>query len=84
MTVQHKRECRQINRKLGSTDAHGGYRGLLDAYKHEFVDHAVEYVRDNVHTNGMENFWSLLKRGLKGTYMCRAVTNQATGAPANC
>lgn len=51
------------------TDAHGGYRGLSDSYKHEFVDHAVEYVRDNVHTNGMENFWSLLKRGLKGTYI---------------
>ena len=51
------------------TDAHGGYRGLSDAYQHEFVDHAVEYVRDNVHTNGMENFWSLLKRGLKGTYI---------------
>ncbi len=33
------------------------------------MDHAVEYVRDNVHTNGMENFWSLLKRGLKGTYI---------------
>ena len=51
------------------TDAHLGYRGLSDEYKHEVVDHAVEYVRDNVHTNGLENFWSLLKRGLKGTYV---------------
>jgi hypothetical protein len=33
------------------------------------VDHAVEYVKGNVHTNGMENFWSLLKRALKGTYV---------------
>jgi hypothetical protein len=33
------------------------------------VDHAVEYVRGNVHTNGCENFWSLLKRGLHGTYV---------------
>jgi hypothetical protein len=33
------------------------------------VDHAVEYVRDQVHTNGLENFWSLLKRGLNGTYI---------------
>ena len=33
------------------------------------VDHAVEYVRGEVHTNGLENFWSLLKRGLKGTYV---------------
>lgn len=33
------------------------------------IDHAVSYVEGNVHTNGMENFWSLLKRGLKGTYV---------------
>jgi hypothetical protein len=33
------------------------------------VDHAVEYVRGRVHTNGLENFWSLLKRGIKGTYV---------------
>ena len=51
------------------TDEGGGYRGLSKDYKHEYVNHAVEYVRDNVHTNGMENFWSLLKRGLKGTYI---------------
>ena len=38
-------------------------------YRHEVIDHAVEYVRDNVHTNGMENFWSLLKRTVKGTYV---------------
>ena len=35
----------------------------------QHVDHAVEYVRENVHTNGMENFWSLFKRALKGTYV---------------
>lgn len=33
------------------------------------VDHAVEYVRGQVHTNGLENFWSLVKRELKGTYI---------------
>jgi ISXO2-like transposase domain len=33
------------------------------------IDHAVRYVDDNVHTNGMENYWSLLKRGLAGTYV---------------
>ena len=33
------------------------------------VDHAVEYVSGQVHTNGLENLWSLLKRGLKGTYV---------------
>ncbi len=51
------------------TDAAKGYRGLSDDFKHGVVDHAVEYVRGNVHTNGLENFWSLLKRGLKGTYV---------------
>ena len=33
------------------------------------VDHAERYVEGKVHTNGLENFWSLLKRGLKGTYI---------------
>lgn len=33
------------------------------------VDHAVEYVNGRVHTNGLENFWSLLKRGINGTYV---------------
>ena len=51
------------------TDAARGYQGLSDTFKHEVVDHAVEYVRGHVHTNGIENFWSLLKRGLKGTYV---------------
>jgi transposase-like protein len=45
------------------------YDGLSPEFKHEVVNHAVEYVRDNVHTNSMENFWSLLKRGLHGTYI---------------
>lgn len=51
------------------TDAHGGYRGLWDAYVHDVVDHATEYVRGEVHTNGIENFWSLFKRTLGGTYI---------------
>jgi hypothetical protein len=33
------------------------------------VDHAVQYVNGQVHTNGLENFWSLLKRGISGTYV---------------
>jgi transposase-like protein len=45
------------------------YEGLDADYHHAVVDHAVEYVNGNVHTNGIENFWSLLKRGLKGTYV---------------
>ena len=50
------------------TDAHLGYQGLQDAYVHEVVDHTIEYVRGRVHTNGLENFWSLFKRAIKGTY----------------
>lgn len=45
------------------------YDGLQSDYRHAVIDHAVEYVRGNVHTNTMENFWSLLKRGLHGTYI---------------
>ena len=33
------------------------------------MDHAVEYVRGEVHTNRLENFWGLLKRGINGTYV---------------
>jgi transposase-like protein len=53
------------------TDALHSYRGLpVDGFMHDFVDHAVEYVKDSVvHTNGLENFWSLFKRTLKGTYV---------------
>jgi transposase-like protein len=50
------------------TDSLKSYEGLTE-FQHEVVDHAVEYVRGEVHTNGLENFWSLLKRGLKGTYI---------------
>ena len=49
------------------TDEMGGYKGLSQDYLHEIIDHAVKYVDGRVHTNGMENFWSLLKRGLNGT-----------------
>ena len=45
------------------------YEGLENEYQHAVIDHAVEYVNGNVHTNTMENFWSLLKRGLHGTYI---------------
>jgi transposase-like protein len=52
------------------TDGHKGYSNLktLD-FVHETVNHLEEYVRGEVHTNGIENFWALLKRGLKGTYV---------------
>jgi transposase-like protein len=51
------------------TDEMGGYKGLQGEYEHQIIDHAVKYVDGRVHTNGMENFWSLLKRGLGGTYV---------------
>jgi transposase-like protein len=52
------------------TDALKSYRGLpLDGFIHDFIDHAEAYARGAVHTNGMENFWSLMKRSLKGTYV---------------
>jgi hypothetical protein len=51
------------------TDALKSYLGLSDVYTHEVVDHAIEFVRGNAHTNNLENFWSLLKRTLKGIYV---------------
>jgi transposase-like protein len=50
------------------TDALQSYNGL-DEFEHQVVDHAVQYVDGKIHTNGLENFWSLLKRGLSGTYV---------------
>jgi transposase-like protein len=51
------------------TDTLASYLGLAPEYLHEFVNHAHCYVRGRVYTNGLENFWSLLKRALKGTYV---------------
>jgi transposase-like protein len=51
------------------TDALKSYLGLSDAYDHQTIDHAITFVDGNVHTNNVENFWSLLKRTLKGTYV---------------
>jgi transposase-like protein len=51
------------------TDALPSYSGLAQDYAHAVVDHAVAYVDGRVHTNGLENFWSLLKRGINGTYV---------------
>src|SRR5581483_3855415 len=51
------------------TDALVGYTGLNDEYVHEAIDHAESYVNGRVHTNGLENFWSLLKRMIHGTYI---------------
>ena len=51
------------------TDSLPSYNGLAQDYIHQVVDHAVAYVDGRVHTNGLENFWSLLKRGINGTYV---------------
>jgi transposase-like protein len=51
------------------TDAHFSYQGLSSQYVHNVIDHAESYVDGEVHTNGLENFWSLLKRSIKGTYV---------------
>ncbi len=51
------------------SDAHRSYDELSRWYAHATVDHAVTYVQGQVHTNGIENYWSLLKRTIKGTYV---------------
>src|SRR5215207_8497945 len=51
------------------TDALRSYKGLDPEYVHQVVDHAVKYAEGKVHTNGLENFWSLLKRSIYGTYI---------------
>jgi transposase-like protein len=51
------------------SDALKSYDGLAQEYAHQVIDHAEKYVDGQVHTNGLENFWSLLKRGIAGTYV---------------
>lgn len=51
------------------SDANPSYILLANWYRHEFIDHAVSYVEGQVHTNGLENYWSLLKRSIRGTYV---------------
>src|SRR5579872_6391342 len=60
------------NVEVGSqlfTDAFPSYDGLDSTYIHSVVDHAEAYAKENIHTNGLENYWSLLKRGIRGTYV---------------
>jgi hypothetical protein len=51
------------------TDEFTGYYNLKDGYVHKVINHLEGYVKENIHTNGIENFWSCLKRGLNGTYI---------------
>jgi transposase-like protein len=77
-TVVPKRRKEQLhalvheNVEAGSalySDALKSYDGLSDKFVHQVIDHAEAYVDGQVHTNGLENFWSLLKRGINGTYV---------------
>jgi transposase-like protein len=52
------------------TDEAVAYFGLQAEYAHDVINHAEAYVNGRIHTNGLENFWSLLKRGMGGTYVC--------------
>ncbi len=63
------REVVSDNVSLVATDEHSGYRYLKWAMPHEVVKHGKgEYVRGEIHTQNLESFWSLLKRGIVGTY----------------
>ena len=64
----HVQACIQEGTNL-YTDEWGPYTGLDEQYVHQIINHAERYVDGKVHTNVMENFWSLLKRGLNGTYV---------------
>ena len=68
-TVQHEIREHVETGSLVCTDALRSYNGLNRNFLHQVIDHAKEYVRGNVHTNGLENFWCLLKRGIRGTYV---------------
>jgi len=54
------------------TDEARAYGDLANTHAHEAIDHTIAYVAGNVHTNGLENFWALLKRSLGGTYVAVA------------
>ena len=51
------------------TDELAGYYQLIENFDHKIINHLEAYVKENVHTQGIENFWSCLKRGLHGTYV---------------
>ena len=68
-TLQNQIHARVEHGSRIYTDTLLSYEGLNDAYTHGLIDHAQKYVEGQVHTNGLENFWSLLKRGIGGTYV---------------
>ena len=77
LTKTHLQRFVRANARQGATvttDSFRSYNGLDDAYTHKTVNHSVgEYVRDQAHTNGIESFWALLKRGHYGVYHMMSV-----------
>ena len=66
----HQEVCQHVT--PGSalhTDEYSGYRGLAEDSVHQIINHAEAYVRDHITTNRIENFWALLKRTSKGSYV---------------
>jgi transposase-like protein len=69
-TTMHKEVKQNVSGGLILfTDELPSYNDLAGEFAHRVINHAVAYVDGAVHTNGMENYWSLLKRGIKGTYV---------------
>lgn len=68
-TLEHEVKQRVEAGSALYTDALPSYQDLNPPYVHDYVNHAEEYVRGQVYTNGLENFWSLFKRCIKGTYV---------------
>ncbi len=72
LTKRHVQPGIYDNIEAGSklyTDSASAYKGLEDHYDREWVNHMFQYARGSVHVNGCENFFNLLRRGLKGTYV---------------
>jgi transposase-like protein len=65
---ENVREHVAVGSRIFSDEAVSNWR-MDDDYAHSVINHAEAYAVGNVHTNGLENYWSLLKRGLKGTYV---------------
>lgn len=65
---KHVNDCVEVGSVVYS-DGLKSYGNLANQFVHNVIDHAEKYVDGNIHVNGIENFWSLLKRTIKGTYV---------------
>lgn len=68
LLVENVKETVEAGSQVFTDDA-VAYYGMLTEYDHQVINHAESYVNGNIHTNGIENFWALLKRGIDGTYV---------------